>query len=152
MLSVEENSEEKITKANLPMVMGDKSQLMQLFMNLIGNGMKYHGDEPVHIHVDAYQNESSWVISVEDNGIGMEEQYFDKIFEIFRRLHNKTDYPGTGIGLALCRRIVHRHGGEIWVESEPGKGSKFYISLKVYNPRKEVVEKNDARSSDTLSR
>jgi PAS domain S-box-containing protein len=115
----------------LPMVMGDKSQLAQLFQNLIGNAIKFRGEQPpaVRIGVERDAGRNECIFSVRDNGIGMDIQYADKVFTIFQRLHTTEEYPGTGVGLALCKKIVERHGGRIWVESEPGKGSTFYFTL-----------------------
>jgi two-component system, chemotaxis family, sensor kinase Cph1 len=109
--------------------MGDRSQLVQLMQNLIGNGLKYHGDKPPYIQVSAQANENEWIFSVRDNGIGIEPKFHERIFEIFKRLHNQSEYPGTGIGLAVCRRVVHRHGGRLWLESEAGQGSVFHFTL-----------------------
>ena len=117
----------------LPDVMADSTQLIQLFQNLIFNGIKFQSDEAPQIHVSAEKKESEWVFSVQDNGIGIDPQYSEKIFEIFKRLHTREKYSGTGIGLAICKRIVERHGGCIWVESELGKGSTFYFTLPI-NP------------------
>jgi len=119
----------EITSSPLPTITGDQGQLVQLFQNLIGNGMKYHGARPPRIHVSAERKDDAWVFSVADNGIGIEPEQHQRIFEIFRRLHTQQEYPGTGIGLAVCRRIVDRHGGTIWVESEPGKGSTFAFTI-----------------------
>ena len=113
----------------LPVVMGDRSQLAQLMQNLIGNGLKYHGDKPPHVHVSAERDGNQWTFSVRDNGIGIEPKHHERIFEIFKRLHDQTEYPGTGIGLAVCRRVVTRHGGKIWLESEAGRGSVFHFTL-----------------------
>jgi len=118
-----------ITRAELPVVRGDAAQLSQLLQNLIGNGLKYHGDEPPRIHVDACRNGASWQISVRDHGIGIAPEQHDRIFELFRRLHTQSEYPGTGIGLAICRRIVLRHGGRIWLESGGESGSVFYFTI-----------------------
>ena len=111
------------------MIMGDRSQLVQLMDNLIGNGLKYHGDKAPHVHVSAERNGNKWNFSVSDNGIGIAPEYYERIFEIFQRLHDKKDYPETGIGLAVCRRIVGGHGGTVWVESEPGQGSTFHFTI-----------------------
>jgi two-component system sensor kinase FixL len=121
----------QVTCDELPVVLGDSSQLAQLMMNLISNGLKYHGTDPPHVHVSAEPGtkKSEWIVSVRDNGIGIDPKYFGRIFEIFKRLHDQNAYPGTGIGLAVCRRVVERHGGTIWVESEPGHGSNFRFSM-----------------------
>jgi light-regulated signal transduction histidine kinase (bacteriophytochrome) len=119
----------QITCGELPVVTGDRSQLVQLMQNLIGNGLKYHGEKSPQVHVSAERKGEEWVFSVRDNGIGIEPKYYERIFEIFKRLHDQNEYPGTGIGLAVCRRVANRHGGRIWVESEPGCGSVFYFTI-----------------------
>jgi PAS domain S-box-containing protein len=119
----------KVTRGDLPVVIGDRSQFIQLMQNLIGNGLKYHGDKSPHVHVSAERNGSEWIFSVQDNGIGIAPKYYERVFEIFKRLHDQKEYPGTGIGLAVCRRVVNRHGGRIWVESEAGHGSVFHFTL-----------------------
>jgi PAS domain S-box-containing protein len=114
----------------LPTVMADETQLVLVFQNLIGNAIKFRREgEPVQIHIGATHLDHDWQFSVKDNGIGIEPQYFEKIFVIFQRLHNQNQYGGTGIGLAVVKRIIDRHGGRIWVESEVGKGSTFYFTI-----------------------
>lgn len=118
-----------VTHESLPSIKVDERQMTQLFQNLISNAIKFRGQEPPRIHVSATRLDGEWLFSVHDNGIGIEPQYADRIFVIFQRLHNRDDYPGTGIGLAICKKIVERHGGRIWMESEPGKGSTFFFTV-----------------------
>jgi PAS domain S-box-containing protein len=119
-----------VTHDSLPTIMTDETQLVQVFQNLIANAIKYRGDEPPLIHVSATRNSGNeWVFSVRDNGMGMEPQYFERIFILFQRLHGREEFAGTGIGLAMCKKIVDRLGGRIWVESQPTKGSTFYFAL-----------------------
>jgi PAS domain S-box-containing protein len=124
-----EESGAEITHDALPTVNADEVQLAQLFQNLMGNALKFRGPEKARIRIEARENPAEWAFSVKDNGIGIEAQYFERIFMLFQRLHTKGDYPGTGIGLAICKKVVERHGGRIWVESEPGKGSSFNFTL-----------------------
>jgi light-regulated signal transduction histidine kinase (bacteriophytochrome) len=119
----------QVACGKLPIVMGDRSQLVQLMQNLIGNGLAYRSDTPPHIHISAKRSAKDWIFSISDNGIGIDPKHYEQIFEIFKRLHNQKDKPGTGIGLAVCRRVVNRHGGKIWVESEPGHGSTFHFTI-----------------------
>jgi chemotaxis family two-component system sensor kinase Cph1 len=118
-----------VTSDHLPSIMADETQMVQLFQNLIGNASKYHGDRPPQIHVSARQEKDNWLFSVKDNGIGIDPAQKERIFVVFQRLHQKSEYPGTGIGLAVCKRIVERHGGRIWVESNPDAGSIFYFTI-----------------------
>lgn len=124
-----EETKASVTFGPLPEIMADDLQIAQLFQNLINNAIKFHGSEAPKIHVSASKNSGDWVFCVSDNGIGIDPQYLENIFVIFQRLHNRAEYPGTGIGLAICKKIVDRHQGKIWAQSELGKGSKFYFSL-----------------------
>lgn len=118
----------RIDAGGLPVIRGNNSQLIRLLQNLVANGIKFSRNEP-HIRINSRNEKTHYVFSVEDNGIGIESQYFEKIFEIFKRLNSREHYPGTGIGLAICRRIVENHNGKIWVESSPGNGSVFYFTI-----------------------
>jgi len=120
-----------VTHDTLPSIMADSSQLIRLFQNLVGNAIKFRGEETPKIHISAEQKKGGWVFSVKDNGIGIAPQFADRIFLSFQRLHSRAEYPGTGIGLATCKRIVERHGGRIWVDSMPGNGSTFYFTIPV---------------------
>ena len=113
----------------LPSVMADDTQITQLFQNLIGNALKFRSASVPRIHVFVSAKEGHWHFMVRDNGIGIEAQYFERIFMVFQRLHNKAEYPGTGIGLAICKKVVERHGGRIWFESEAGKGTTFLFTI-----------------------
>ena len=127
-----------ITRDPLPVVRGNAVQLTTLFQNLIANAIKFRGDEAPRIHVGAEAGEAEWTFSVKDNGIGIEPEHLERIFVIFQRLHTREKYPGTGIGLAVCKKIVQRHGGRIWVESEPGKGAAFRFTLPASGGRSVV--------------
>ena len=124
-----EDSGATITHDHLPVVIGDSAQLMRLFQNLIHNSLKFKSDFPPLIHVSAEQWDGDWRFSFRDNGIGIDPQYADRIFAIFQRLHNRDEYPGTGIGLAICKKIVERHGGRVWFQSEQGKGATFFFTI-----------------------
>ncbi|GEM_PF-616700 len=123
----------RVTCDPLPTVIADGTQMIQLFQNLIGNALKFHSKEPPLVHVSASMAGDSWIFSVHDNGRGIEERYFERIFTIFQRLHSRREYPGSGIGLSICKRIIERHEGHIWVESTPGKGSTFYFTIPARN-------------------
>jgi len=118
-----------VTHDPLPCMRGDRVQIGQLIQNLIGNAMKFHGNLPPRVHVSAARQDGAWQISVMDHGIGIEPEYVERVFVIFERLHGPEEYPGTGIGLAICKRIVERHGGRIWVEPTPGNGATFCFTL-----------------------
>ena len=127
-VSVQEN-QAQITHDPLPTILADPGQLTQVLQNLIGNALKFRGNSPPRIHIGAEKVERAWRIAVSDNGIGIEPQYFERIFLVFQRLHTRREYAGTGIGLSLCMKIIERHGGQIWVESQPGQGSTFYFTI-----------------------
>lgn len=129
-LAIEESGA-RITHEPLPQVNGDPTQLTQLLQNLLSNAIKFRGREPARIHIQAQREDGEWVFCVSDNGIGIDPKFAERIFVIFQRLHDRASYPGTGIGLAICKRIVQRHGGRIWVESQPGAGARFYFTIPV---------------------
>jgi light-regulated signal transduction histidine kinase (bacteriophytochrome) len=114
--------------------------MVQLLQNLLSNAIKFHGEAPPKIQVSGVTKEKEWIFSVKDNGIGIDPRYFERLFIIFQRLHGKNEYEGTGIGLAVCKKIVLRHGGKIWVGSKPGEGSTFYFSI----PRNKINLKIDS--------
>lgn len=124
-----EQKKARLISAELPAVLGDAGQVAQLFQNLIGNAVKFSGPRFAEIRIQAERQNGFWRFSVSDNGIGIEPQYFERIFGLFQRLHGQ-EFPGTGLGLAICKRIVERHGGRIWVESQPNKGTTFFFTLK----------------------
>jgi len=118
-----------ITHDALPVVRGNEKNYVLIFKKLIENAIRFHGAAPPLIHVSARLEKNEWLFSVNDNGIGIESQYFDRIFLIFQRLHSRDQYPGNGIGLAICKKLVDIEGGNIWVESQPGTGSTFYFTI-----------------------
>ncbi len=126
-----DESDAGVTHDPMPTVAVDGSQLAQVFQNLIGNAIKFRGDEPPRVHIAAEQKDGEWEFFVADNGIGIKPEFFERIFVIFQRLHSREEYSGTGIGLAVCKKIVERHGGRMWVESEPGQGATFYFTIPV---------------------
>ena len=120
-----------ISRDPLPTVLGDRSQLLQLWQNLLTNAIKYRSEKNPTIKIGAEAQKNRWLFYIQDNGIGIDVQYFERIFAIFQRLHTREEYPGTGIGLAICQKIVNRHGGKIWVESKLGQGAIFYFTIPV---------------------
>jgi light-regulated signal transduction histidine kinase (bacteriophytochrome) len=123
-----------ITCDPLPTVRGERSLLVQLFQNLIGNAIKFRGEAPPTVHIGVIRNDDTWEFSCADNGIGIEPQYADRIFVIFQRLHAREEYTGTGIGLALCKRIVEHHGGAIWLDTSVSSGTTFRWTMPVISP------------------
>ncbi len=121
-----------ITHEALPSVHADASQLVLVFQNLISNAVKFHGVDLPNVHVSAQDQGPEWVFSIKDNGLGIDQKYADKIFLLFQRLHTRQEYPGTGMGLAICKRIIQRHGGRLWFESVPGGGSTFFFTIPKY--------------------
>jgi light-regulated signal transduction histidine kinase (bacteriophytochrome) len=124
-----EESGAKVNFPRLPVIPGDGVQLTQLFQNLVGNAIKFRGDRSPQVEIRVQQEPGVWHFTVSDNGIGIPKKDFERIFIIFQRLHTREKYPGTGIGLAICKKIVERHNGRIWVESEEGKGTTFHVVL-----------------------
>jgi light-regulated signal transduction histidine kinase (bacteriophytochrome) len=118
-----------VTSEPLPVVAADETQLMELFQNLIDNALKYRAGERPRVHVSACDDEDSWLFCVQDNGIGIAQADHERIFQVFKRLPSAAGVPGTGMGLALCKKIVERHKGRMWVDSAPGKGAAFYFTL-----------------------
>ena len=129
-----------VTHDPLPTVPADAAQLRQLLQNLVGNALKFHGSRPPRVHVGVQSRRGEWCFSVQDNGIGIEPRHAERIFQVFQRLHTATEYPGTGIGLAIAKKIVERHGGRIWVDAEPGKGATFYFTLGAVESQRSKVE------------
>jgi PAS domain S-box-containing protein len=118
-----------VTNDDLPTLEADATQLTQLFQNLIGNAIKFHGEHPTLVHVGVEKLENAWHFSVRDNGIGIDPQYFERVFLVFQRLHTRREYSGTGIGLSICKKIVERHGGRIWIDSQIGQGTTFHFTI-----------------------
>ncbi|MGQ9731319.1 MAG: sensor histidine kinase [Candidatus Zipacnadales bacterium] len=119
----------QVSRDDLPVVIADPQQLAQVFQNLISNAVKFRSERPCRVHVSVTRQNGEWVFAVQDNGIGLDPKHYDRIFVLFQRLHSRAQYPGTGIGLALCKKIIERHKGRIWVESRPGEGATFYFTL-----------------------
>jgi PAS domain S-box-containing protein len=142
-----------VTHDPLPAVLADDQQMVQVLQNLIDNAIKFHGAAPPRVHIGARKLGERWLLFVRDNGIGIDPQYTERIFVLFQRLHNRDQYPGTGIGLAVSRKIVERHGGRIWVDSEAGKGATFYFTLQPiesWSPEVVTGEVAKPRPKDTL--
>jgi light-regulated signal transduction histidine kinase (bacteriophytochrome) len=129
-LAIEESGG-AVTHGTLPVVLGDPLLLSQLFQNLISNALKFRGPQPPLVRIEAERRDNEWLFSVRDNGIGVDPRDFNRIFVIFQRLHSREKYAGTGIGLSVCKKIIERHGGRIWLESQPGQGTTFYFTLPV---------------------
>ena len=138
LISKENNAEININ-GSLPTITGDESQMMHVFQNLVSNGIKFNDKESPKVNISVKEDEDGWIFSVSDNGIGIAPEYQEQIFEIFKRLHDRDEYPGTGIGLAICQKIIEHHGGNIWVESSKGNGSIFYFNIP--NIQKEIIIK-----------
>jgi light-regulated signal transduction histidine kinase (bacteriophytochrome) len=128
-----EESHSMIEHDRLPTVQGDVVQLTQVFQNLIGNAIKFRGKIEPRIYVGAKQEKDDWIFQVKDNGIGIDPKNFSRLFVLFQRLHTRREYPGTGMGLAICKKIIERHGGRIWVESRPGEGTTFFFTIPAKN-------------------
>ncbi len=129
--SIDDN-DARITSDSLPTIVADQTQITQLFQNLVGNAIKFRGAETPTIHIAAEEGENEWIFRVIDNGIGIDSQHNERIFRVFQRLHERDSYPGTGIGLSICEKIVERHGGDIWVDSTLGDGSTFSFTISKY--------------------
>ena len=138
-----------ISREPLPTVDGDARQLRQVFQNLLSNAIQYSGDEPPRVSVSADRDGRLWRLSIRDRGIGIDPDDTDRIFTVFQRLHSVEEYDGSGIGLAVCKRVVERHGGEIRVDSEPGEGSTFSFTLPRSRPERSSVDGSAVRSSST---
>ena len=139
--SIAENNVE-VTHESLPTVFVDNNQMMQVFQNLITNAIKFRGVEPPEINISAQKGQTEWTFSISDNGIGIKPEHQKQIFDVFKRLHTREEYPGTGIGLSICQKIIKHHGGRIWVESEPGKGSTFYFTIPIYKNKAGKTTRN----------
>jgi light-regulated signal transduction histidine kinase (bacteriophytochrome) len=133
---------------SLPTVRADPAQVGQLFQNLIANSLKFRASAPPVVAIEAFASEGEWQIEIRDNGIGLEDQYANKIFDMFQRLHTRQQYPGTGVGLAICKKIVEKWGGKIWVKSRPGSGASFFFTVPAGEPARvgEALEPRESAS------
>jgi chemotaxis family two-component system sensor kinase Cph1 len=136
-----------ISRTALPRVRIPEFQLELVFQNLVGNAIRYRGEQPPRISIAAERQDDEWLFSVQDNGIGIDPQFKEQIFGMFKRLHSKAKYPGTGMGLAICQRIIEREGGRIWVESQPGRGATFYFTIPVGKSARERSNPGDVFDS-----
>lgn len=136
-----------VTAGKLPKIQADRSQMLLLFQNLISNAIKYRGTQTPEISIDSKTENGLITLTFKDNGIGIEQEHFERIFIIFQRLHTRDEYPGTGMGLAICKRIVDRHGGTIWVDSQFGKGCHFFVQL----PQVQTTETTEDSSTNEHS-
>ncbi|HEX2619716.1 MAG TPA: ATP-binding protein, partial [Phototrophicaceae bacterium] len=134
-LTIEDN-QAVITSDPIPKLLANEALMVQLFQNLIGNALKFRREVPPEIHIGVEEEQDAWLFSVRDNGIGIKAEYLDRIFVIFQRLHARGKYPGTGIGLAICKKVVENHGGRIRVESVPGEGTTFYFTIPISQNRR----------------
>jgi light-regulated signal transduction histidine kinase (bacteriophytochrome) len=147
-----EESGATIAADRLPTVMAVEIEVVRLLQNLVGNAIKFRGSEPSRVDVAAERRDNEWLFWVRDNGIGIEPEYWERIFEPGERLYGKRRYHGTGLGLSICRKIVMRHGGRIWVESEPGKGSAFFFTLPAHDPVQTRSSPSIPAASDEMNR
>ena len=138
-----DDSKAKVVCDGLPVMVADEMQLLQVFQNLIGNAIKFHGSNSPEIHIRASKAGKEWVFSVADNGIGIDPEHANIIFAIFKRLHTRAEYPGSGIGLAICKKIIERQGGRIWVESQRGQGSTFKFTLPAREPGRKYAHPDE---------
>jgi light-regulated signal transduction histidine kinase (bacteriophytochrome) len=146
-----EASEAEVTADDLPVVQGEATLLVQLLQNLIGNAVKFRGPEAPRVHIGARRDGDTWEFSCADNGIGIEPQYAERIFVIFQRLHPKDEYEGTGIGLAMCKKIVEYHGGHIWLDTAVERGTTFRWTMPVAEPPEHDEPEASDRSDDPVS-
>ncbi|MEO0351859.1 MAG: ATP-binding protein [Cyanobacteria bacterium P01_A01_bin.15] len=144
------DTQASVTHDALPTLKIDKNQIIQLFQNLIGNAIKFRGAEQPHIHISAQRQSASWHFAVQDNGIGIAKEHQERTFALFQRLHTRQELDGYGIGLSICKKIVERHHGHIWVESEPGNGTTFYFTLEADNTLEvAILGEPDSGESDS---